>query len=39
MFREIVSEYLEVVVVFIAFVLFMAFGDCIAECVSEYGGL
>lgn len=35
---SILKEHLEVVIVLSAFIIFMAFGDCIADAVKELAG-
>jgi len=38
MFREIVYQYAKVAVVVIALIIFIAFGDCIAETLRDFAG-
>ena len=35
---DIIYQYAKVVLVVVSLVIFMAFGDCLAECLAEYGG-
>ena len=37
--KEIIQSYAQVFIVVVALVIFFAFGDCIAECFSDLGGL
>lgn len=35
---DTVKTHFEIILLVAAFITYMAFGDCIAECVAEYAG-